>query len=56
MSGSGDADKAKEAMQITLRDQNGDTVQFRVRRSTKFGKIFKAYGKKKGLKVESMQF
>jgi len=49
-------DKSKEAMQLTIRDQNGDHVQFRVRKSTKFSKIFKAYGKKKGLKTDSMKF
>lgn len=36
--------------------QNGDNVQFKVKKDTKFKKIFKAYAASKGIDVSSLRF
>jgi len=53
---SGSASKPKETIQISIKGQSGEQIQFRVRKSTAFSKVFKAYGKRQGAKPETFKF
>ena len=41
---------------VKVTDQQGGTTHFKVKKTTKFGKIFKAYSKKKGISESAMRF
>ena len=41
---------------VKVTDQHGGSTHFKVKKTTKFGKIMKAYAKKKGITEASMRF
>ena len=41
---------------LTVKDQTGDEMSFKVKKETKLGKIFKAYADSKGVDVKSLRF
>ncbi|ORZ29593.1 ubiquitin-related domain-containing protein [Catenaria anguillulae PL171] len=55
-----DAPKADPAAvsQVTLklRDQGGSEIEFKVKSTTKFSKVAKAYAEKKGLDIKEIRF
>ncbi|KIY94713.1 hypothetical protein MNEG_13251 [Monoraphidium neglectum] len=44
-----------EALNIVVKDATGNEIQFKVKTTTKFGKIFSAYAQKKNLDVRSIK-
>lgn len=51
-----DPDAAADAIQVVVKDQDGGVVQFKVKSTTKFIKIFKAYCQKKALDMAAVRF
>lgn len=45
-----------ETITIKIRDQTGDEMMFRVKRTTKMQKIFEAYAQRRGIQVSSLRF
>jgi small ubiquitin-related modifier len=48
--------RAQETIAIRIKDQSGEETYFKVKRSTKFCKIFNAYASRKGVDVNSLRF
>jgi len=53
--GGGEGDDG-EPISIRVRDQQGDEVTFKVKKSTKMAKIFNAYAMQKGVEVKTLRF
>jgi len=45
-----------EAIQIKVKDQQGEEVAFKVKKTTKMGKIFDAYAQRKGIQRQNLRF
>lgn len=41
---------------IVVKDQAGDEIMFKIKKSTKMRKVFDAYSQKKGVDVNSLRF
>ena len=52
----GGGDVASVRLAIRIKDGNGEETQFRISRSTKMGKIFKAYAERKGISPSTLRF
>jgi len=52
----GGGDVASVRLAIRIKDGNGEETQFRISRSTKMGKIFKAYAERKGISPSALRF
>eukprot|EP00243_Klebsormidium_subtile_P006368 TRINITY_DN2698_c0_g1_i1.p2 TRINITY_DN2698_c0_g1~~TRINITY_DN2698_c0_g1_i1.p2 ORF type:complete len:105 (+),score=26.44 TRINITY_DN2698_c0_g1_i1:158-472(+) len=46
----------EEGLALTVKHTDGTDLVFRVRASTKFGKLMEAYANRKGLKLASLKF
>lgn len=53
---SDDVKQEVQAMNIVVKDQQGTEVHFKIKLSTKFEKVFKAYCDKKGLSMAEIRF
>ena len=52
-----EASEDKDAtITIRVKDQGGDETFFKVKQTTKMGKIFKAYASRKGVDEKSLRF
>lgn len=45
-----------KTLMLTVKDQTGDEMSFKVKKETKLNKIFKAYADSKGVAVDSLRF
>ncbi len=45
-----------ENITVKVRDQTGDEMQFRVKKTTKMSKIFDAYAQRRGIAAASLRF
>jgi small ubiquitin-related modifier len=54
--GGGEGEGGESTLQLTVKDQAGEDMVFKVRRETKLGKIFDAYAQAKGVDSASLRF
>mmetsp|Transcript_21453 Transcript_21453/g.46788 ORF Transcript_21453/g.46788 Transcript_21453/m.46788 type:complete len:100 (-) Transcript_21453:254-553(-) len=45
-----------EQLTIRIKDGNGEETQFKIKKATKMGKVFKAYAERKGISQSSLRF
>eukprot|EP00621_Florenciella_sp_RCC1693_P005895 CAMPEP_0182533284 /NCGR_PEP_ID=MMETSP1323-20130603/13476_1 /TAXON_ID=236787 /ORGANISM="Florenciella parvula, Strain RCC1693" /LENGTH=94 /DNA_ID=CAMNT_0024743149 /DNA_START=65 /DNA_END=349 /DNA_ORIENTATION=+ len=50
------ADEKGETITIRVRDQTGEETFFKVKKSTRFEKVFSTYAQRKGVNVASLRF
>eukprot|EP00891_Asterochloris_glomerata_P004514 jgi/Astpho2/4514/Aster-00110 len=50
------ASNGDETLNLTVKDQTGGEVKFKVKRHTPFQKIFQAYCNRKGLQLSDVKF
>lgn len=49
-------DEGVENITVKVKDQTGDEMQFRVKKTTKMQKIFDAYAQRRGITAASLRF
>ncbi len=49
-------DEGVENITVKVKDQTGDEMQFRVKKTTKMQKIFDAYAQRRGITSASLRF
>ena len=54
--GAADATSSSDTLTVRVKDQTGEETYFKVKNTTKMGKVFQAYAKRKGLAVGSLRF
>ena len=52
----GGGEDGEATLMLTVKDQTGDEMSFKVKKETKLGKIFKAYADAKGVDMNSLRF
>jgi small ubiquitin-related modifier len=56
LAGSGNNAGDDSVVTIRVKDQNGEETMFKVKTSTRFGKIMHTYAIRKGVEVDSLRF
>ncbi len=56
MSEAGKSEADVESITVKVKDQTGDEMQFRVKKTTKMHKIFDAYAQRRGIAAASLRF
>mmetsp|Transcript_32280 Transcript_32280/g.37900 ORF Transcript_32280/g.37900 Transcript_32280/m.37900 type:complete len:98 (-) Transcript_32280:244-537(-) len=51
-----DVKPPQEQMTVCIKDQSGDETFFKIKKTTKMGKIFGVYAERKGVQVNSIRF
>jgi len=47
---------ADQVISVKVRDQSGDEMIFKVKKTTKMNKIFEAYAQKRGIEAAALRF
>ena len=51
-----DNNKADGSLTVRVKDQTGEETYFKVKPTTKMGKVFKAYAQRKGINISALRF
>eukprot|EP00980_Cylindrotheca_fusiformis_P010690 scaffold2391_cov113-Cylindrotheca_fusiformis.AAC.7 len=56
MSDDGDGNEANDQITIRVKDQSGEETFFKIKKTTKMGKVFETYAQRKGMQMSSLRF